>query len=175
MANITNINRSLLRSAEYIRHSLLDTQTHQRSFLHTTNILPQKRAGRYFPTPKRTRALTYDEANKPDMIGVTKSWLSLNTSNLLDCERSAETSHEDIFIRKFLHGTWPEMLASDVVIKRRGNQININFVALRKFNPNKFYFVLGYSEEILSLILKCVVKIDVQTIAQPEEMTYMYV
>lgn len=149
--------------------------TIQISSIHLTRVLDSKKAGRHKTTVKHDKPLTYEEANKPDMIGVRKSWNSLNTSALLDGLRTAETSHEDVLIRKFLHGTWPKLIASDVIIKRRGNQIVLSFMALRAIKPSAMYFLIGYTEEILQYILKCVVKIELQTITDPSELTYKYI
>lgn len=146
-----------------------------RRCIHTTSVLATKRAGRHKPTLKRDKPLTYEQANKPDMIGVRKSWNSFNTSGLVDGLRSAETAHEDIFIRKFLHGTWPKMLVSDVIVKRRANQIILNFIAIRSMAPSKYYFLVGYTEEILSYLLKSIVKIELQTCDEPSDLTFKYI
>lgn len=146
-----------------------------KSSFHTTHVLDTRSAGRHKPTIKRDKPLTYEESWKPDMIGVRKSWNSFSTSGLLDGLRTAETSHEDILLRKFLHGTWPKLLASDVIIKRRGNQIYCSFVAIRAIYPTQMYFLIGYSEEILSYLLKCVVKLEVQTVEEASDMTYKYI
>lgn len=109
------------------------------------------------------------------MIGVRKSWNSFNTSALVDGIRTAETSQEDILIRKFVHGTWPKLLASDVIIKRRANQIILNFIAVRMISPSKFYFLVGYTEEVLSYLLKSIVKIELQTCDEASDLTYKYI
>lgn len=145
------------------------------SQLHTSSILMSKTAGRHPLSKNRTKPLTYEQANKPDMIGVRKSWNNFNTSCLLDGVREAETSHEDVFIRGFMHGTWPKLLASDVIIKRRANSIILSFIAIRGINEQNLYFLTGYTEEILSYILKCNVKIELQLIRYPSEMDYKYI
>lgn len=146
-----------------------------RRLLSTTSSLCSKKAGRHKTTVKRDKPLTYEEANKPDMIGVRKSWNSLNSSNVFLGLRKAETAQEDVFIRKFVHGTWPRLLATDVIIKRRANQIILSFMAIRMVNPQKMYFLIGYTEEILSYVLKCIVKLEIQTITSAEELTYKYI
>uniref|UniRef100_A0A6G1SDV1 28S ribosomal protein S24, mitochondrial n=1 Tax=Aceria tosichella TaxID=561515 RepID=A0A6G1SDV1_9ACAR len=146
-----------------------------KSDIHTTNVLAIKTAGRHKPTTKRDKPLTYEQANKPDMIGVRKSWNTFNTSGLVDSIRCAETAHEDILIRKFIHGTWPKLLASDVIIKRRGNQIVLNFMAVRMTSPMSIYFLIGYTEEILSYMLKSVVKLEIQTIDDSNDLVYKYI
>jgi small subunit ribosomal protein S24 len=146
-----------------------------RAGIHTTNVLAIKTAGRHKVTIKRDKPLTYEQAYKPDQIGVRKSWNTFNTSGLIDGIRVAETSHEDILIRKFIHGTWPKLLASDVIIKRRGNQIVLNFMVVRMTSPMSIYFLLGYTEEILSYILKSVVRLEIQTIEDANDLVYKYI
>lgn len=67
------------------------------------------------------------------------------------------------------------MLASDVIIKRRGNQIMCCFIAIRMKKPTQMYFLIGYTEEILSYVLKCVVKLEIQTIEESSDLTYKYI
>lgn len=160
-------------------HGSLDTFCNQmplqRSAFHTTNVLAIKTAGRHKPTIKRDKPLTYEQANKPDMIGVRKSWNSMNSTSLIGGIRRPETLHEDILMRKFIHGTFPRLLASDVIIKRRGNQIVLNFFVLRRTSASSLCFLIGYTEEILSYILKCVVKLELQTIDNETDLTYKYI
>lgn len=166
---------AIVRSHRQINTAFSGKTMQLASSFHTSGIALSKKAGRHKTTVKRDKPLTYEEANKPDMIGVRKSWNSFNTSGLLDGIRTAETSHEDIFIRKFVHGTWPKLVASDVLIKRRGNQIILSFMCVRSLQPTAIYFLIGYTEEILSYILKCVVKIELQTIADQSDLTYKYI
>ena len=144
------------------------------SGIHTTAVLGRRTAGRHKPTINRDKPLTYEQSQEPYYIGVTKSWNSFSTSGLLDGLRTAETSHEDIFIRKFLHGTWPRLLVSDVIIKRRANQIFCSFIAVRDLKPSQFYFLIGYSEEIMSYVLKSTVRLEVQTCDNAEDLVYEY-
>lgn len=154
---------------------LLRSSVIQSSNIHLSSVLCKKRAGRHKVSIKHDKPLTYEEAQKPDQIGVRKSWNSLNTSTLKDGLRAAESSHEDVFIRKFIHGTWPKLLANDVVIKRRTNQIIINFMVLRESPPSSMYFLTGYTEEILGYVLKCPVKLELQTIETQRDLVYKYI
>lgn len=146
-----------------------------RASLHTSAVLCGKRAGRYKRTKKQDFPLTYEMANKPDMIGVRKSWNSFNTSALKDGTRKAESAQEDIVIRKFIYGTWPQMLLSEILIKRRANQIIIAFIFLKSINPTKAHFLIGYSEEILSCVLKCPVKLELQAANSDKDLVYQYI
>lgn len=166
----------ITRPAAILQNGILrQCNVFQRSSFCVSAILNTKRAGRHRTSRKRDKPLTYEESLKPDQIGVRKSFNSLNTSGLLDGIRTAETSHEDLFIRKFVHGTWPKLLASDVIIKRRANQIIISFMAVRMTAPTKMYFLIGYTEEILSYVLKSIVKLEIQTIADRSDLTYKYI
>ncbi|KAK3090084.1 hypothetical protein FSP39_009016 [Pinctada imbricata] len=112
----------------------------------------------------RKQRLTYEKANTPPTIGVRKSWLSWNTSNLKDEEKSSQRAFEDLIIRKFITGTWVGRLEviSEVIIKRRYNCVYIAFIVNESrelLNAN--YFLKGYSEEMLSIILKCPVKCEI--------------
>jgi len=42
--------------------------------------------------------------------------------------RASETATEDVYIRKFITGTWQNLLLSEPVIKRRANTISIAFL-----------------------------------------------
>lgn len=154
---------------------ILCYQKAQRCAIHLSSTLNTKRAGRHKTSPKRDKPLTYEQWQRPDMIGVRKSWNTFSTSGLIDGIRTAETSHEDVFIRKFLTGTWPRMLASDALIKRRQNQIFISFIALRVLNPQRMYFLIGFTEEVLSYVLKSPVKLEIQTVADEENVVYKYI
>ncbi len=99
------------------------------------------------------------------------------TANLLDGNRQAETTFEDIFIRKFIYSTWHDLLGSEIIIKRRLNTVNIIFFLNRgkkSFYPRQVYFLTGYTEELLSSLLKCVVKIEFQTIADKSDTIFRY-
>ncbi len=76
---------------------------------------------------------------------------------------------------RFLHGTWPEAIASEVIIKRHHNLIRIAFILTRHIQPSKVYFLIGYTEELLSYWLKCPVKLELQTIASREDLVYKYI
>lgn len=132
-------------------------------------------AGRYKATPKRNRPLTYEMANKPCYIGVRKSWNSWNTSSLVGVDRTSEVTIEDMFIRSFMAGTWHRLFLSELIIKRRANLILLNGITLQAIPASKFYFLIGYTEELLSHLLKCPVKVDIQTTSDRNALVYKYV
>jgi small subunit ribosomal protein S24 len=94
----------------------------------------------------------------------------------LDSKNQPETSRDDILIRKFLLGTFHDLFASEIIIKRRLNTINIGFlVKFPRAGPafnQKLYFLVGYSEELLSNLLKCVVKIQPQTVLNKNDLEF---
>ena len=143
--------------------------------IHTTAILCKKKAGRNRPTRKHDKPLTYEQYNQPFQIGVRKAWNSWNTSGFEGSVWAAETTHEDILIRKFIHGTWINLVESEVVIKRRANCIFLSFIITRMSNINQVNFLIGYTEEIMSYLLKSNVKVELQTIDDKKELIYKYI
>ena len=115
--------------------------------------------------PKRTKnlsnAVTYEELLPAYTINMLKGYNSFNTSNLLGESRSGETAIEDLFIRKFIHGTWHRMLLSKLIIKRRANMIFLTGIFYLNKPPTAVYFLQGYTEGILSYVLKCPVKMEI--------------
>lgn len=93
--------------------------------------------------------------------------------NLKGEEGAAERTTEDVFIRRFMYGTFHNCLANEIVIKRRGNTITVCALMLQKFVPHKFYFLIGYSEWLLSYFYKCPVKLEVQTMVDKAVYKYL--
>ncbi|ELU10761.1 hypothetical protein CAPTEDRAFT_19132 [Capitella teleta] len=140
-----------------------------------TSPVAQKniRAGQIKSSINANLPLTYEQAQKPHKIGVTKAWNSWNTSNLTgETKDSAATTLEDLFIRQFMKGTWHNYLASEVIIKRRLNVVIVSFIAERQLNARNFYFLVGYTEEMLSTILKRPIKVELQTVRRKRDMTF---
>lgn len=150
------------------------TKRHMYTFRLSNKIVRNKHATRPKKTNNNSVELTYEQAQFAEKIGVSKSWNSWNTSNLLDGKRQAESTYEDFYIRKFLYGTFSGLFASEIIIKRRFNTIDISFLANlpRAFYPEKVYFLVGYTEELLSNLLKCVVKVNVQTIKSKRDLVF---
>lgn len=67
------------------------------------------------------------------------------------------------------------MFVSEILIKRRANMIFIGGIVQRVVIPRKMYFLIGYTEEILSYILKCPVKLELQSVADRKEMIFKYI
>ncbi|XP_055902640.1 28S ribosomal protein S24, mitochondrial [Eupeodes corollae] len=143
--------------------------------VHTSTALCKVQAGRYRITPKRDRPLTYEMANAPHHIVHRKSWNSWNTSTILDGIRPSQTAVEDVFIRKFMNGTWHALVCSEVIIKRQYNHIRIAAIIRQGITARKMYFLIGYTEEMLSNWLQCPVTLEIQTVADRRDVVFKYI
>lgn len=79
---------------------------------------------------------------------------------------------EDVFLRKFFHGTFPGCLADEVVLKRRANALVGCLLLLPHLAPAKLCFLVGYAETLLSHLYKCPVRLEVQTV--PAKVVYKW-
>ncbi|GFS60504.1 28S ribosomal protein S24, mitochondrial [Trichonephila inaurata madagascariensis] len=146
--------------------------------LSTSAICCKAQAGRFKRTRNRSKPLTYEQFNAPHQIHHRKSWNTWNTSNLLDADdgiRASQTALEDFFIRKFMFGTWHRIFVSDVIIKRRHNLIVISGIIVQNLQVRKLYFLMGYTEEMLSYIFKCPVKMELQSTPERKDIVFKYV
>ncbi|XP_073506983.1 small ribosomal subunit protein uS3m [Phyllobates terribilis] len=139
--------------------------------IQTSSVCLKNRAARV-RVGKGDKPVTYEEAHPPHYIAHRKGWLSQHTSNLDGEEGAGERTIEDVYIRKFMYGTFHGCLANEVVIKRRANLIVICAILIRKLPAQKFYFLTGYTEELLSYLYKCPVKLELQTVE--EKVIYKY-
>lgn len=94
--------------------------------------------------------------------------------NLKGEEGAAERTIEEVFIRRFMFGTFHSCLANEIVIKRRGNMLIVCALMLQKLPPQKFYFLIGYSESLLSHFYKCPVKLEIQTLQDKAVYKYLW-
>ncbi|XP_071512159.1 small ribosomal subunit protein uS3m-like [Diadema antillarum] len=113
---------------------------------------------------KGEKPVTYEEVHPPHYIGVRKSWNSKHTANLEREVGAAERTLEDLFIKKFIFGTFHNCLATELIIKRRANKIILSAIMRRTQSPQKYYFLIGYTEELLSHWFKCPVRMEVQIV-----------
>uniref|UniRef100_UPI0037E9C28E small ribosomal subunit protein uS3m n=1 Tax=Semicossyphus pulcher TaxID=241346 RepID=UPI0037E9C28E len=140
--------------------------------LHVTAVCCKTQAARA-RVGKGDRPLTYEQALPPHHIGHRKGWLSQHTSNLKGEEGAAERTIEDVFLRRFMFGTFHSCLANEIVIKRRGNVLTVCALMIQKLPPQKFYFLIGYSEALLSHFYKCPVKLEIQTLQDKAVYKYL--
>lgn len=89
--------------------------------------------------------------------------------------RSSEIAVDDLFIRKFMTGTWHNLFVSEIIIKRQYNIIRITGIIRRSINSRKMYFLIGYTEELLSFWLQCPVKLELQTVADKKDVIFKYI
>uniref|UniRef100_A0AAQ5XYI8 Mitochondrial ribosomal protein S24 n=1 Tax=Amphiprion ocellaris TaxID=80972 RepID=A0AAQ5XYI8_AMPOC len=153
------------------RSSLLCSSSGLRG-LHVTAACCKNRAAR-IRIGKGNKPLTYEQALHPHHIGHCKGWLSQHTSNLKGEEGAADRTVEDVFIRRFMFGTFHGCLANEIVLKRRGNVLIVCTIMLQKMIPQKIYFLIGYSEWLLSHLYKCPVKLEIQTLQ--DKAVYKYI
>ena len=64
-------------------------------------------------------------------------------------------------LRKFIEGVFYELLVSDIIIKRRDNQVIFAFYVAGAQGPIKLYFLVGFCERILTELFGCIVKLEV--------------
>ncbi|XP_061782898.1 small ribosomal subunit protein uS3m [Nerophis lumbriciformis] len=157
--------------AVFSRFNTLRISPSSRS-LHVTAVCCKNQAARA-RVGKGDRPVTYERALKPHHIGHRKGWLSQHTSNLKEEDGAADRAVEDMFIRRFMFGTFHGCLANEVVIKRRGNMLIVCALMLQKMPPHKFYFLLSYSEAMLSHFYKCPVTMEIQTLQQTQVYKYL--
>ncbi|GIY16754.1 28S ribosomal protein S24, mitochondrial [Caerostris darwini] len=146
--------------------------------LSTSAVCCKTQAGKYKRTKNQSKPLTYEQFNAPYQIHHRKSWNTWNTSNLFEADdeiRASQTAVEDFFIRKFMFGTWHRIFVSDVIIKRRHNLIIIAGIVTQSLQASKLYFLIGYTEEMLSYIFKCPVKIELQSVADKKDVVFKYI
>lgn len=98
-----------------------------------------------------------------------------STANLQDGLRPSQTAIEDMYIRKFISGTFHSLVSSEIIIKRQFNHIRIAFLCRRGITPTKLYFLIGYSEELLSNFMQCPITLELQTIARNEDTYFKYI
>lgn len=98
--------------------------------------------------------------------------LLVPTGNLAGEPGAAERAVEDAFLRRFLRGTFPGVLADEAVLKRRANLLVVCAVLARGLAPAKLCFLVGYAETLLGHFYKCPVRLELQTV--PTRVVYKY-
>ncbi|XP_017575865.1 28S ribosomal protein S24, mitochondrial [Pygocentrus nattereri] len=140
--------------------------------IHSSAVCCKNRAAR-IRVGKGDRPVTYEQALHPHQIAHRKGWLSQHTSNLQGEDGAADRTVEDLFIRRLIYGTFHGCLADELVIKRRGNLLVICALMLQKLPPHKYYFLVGYTEELLSHFYKCPVKMEIQMLEEKSVYKYL--
>lgn len=97
------------------------------------------------------------------------------TANLQGGLRSSETAIEDVFIRRFITGTFHSLVCSEVIIKRQHNHIRIACIMKQALPARKMYFLIGYTEELLAYWLQCPITLELQTITDSRDVIFKYI
>ncbi|XP_071391988.1 small ribosomal subunit protein uS3m [Centroberyx affinis] len=171
MAASLSSTRSIMLLSAFARSGTLSSISGSRA-LHVTAVCCKNRAAR-IRVGKGDRPVTYEEALHPHHIAHRKGWLSHHTSNLKGEEGAADRTVEDVFIRRFMFGTFHGCLANELVIKRRGNMLIVCALIIQKLPPQKFYFLIGYTESLLTHFYKCPVKLEIQTLQNKAVYKYL--
>lgn len=119
------------------------------------------------------RICKFDAASCILIIRVNKRFNFLNYSR--GELRTAQCITEDAFIRKFMVGTWHSLVLSEVIIKRQFNHIRIAGLIKQGISSRKMYFLIGYTEELLSYWLQCPVTLELQTVTDPKDVIFKYI
>lgn len=90
-------------------------------------------------------------------------------------QHPAEIAIEDQFIRKFVYGTWGQTWLSEVVIKRRHNDLVVCGVVCPLPKKSNMHFLIGFAEELLSHLFKCNVKMEIQCVNSKQELVFKYI
>lgn len=96
-------------------------------------------------------------------------------ATLKDSLRPSQTAIEDVFLRKFMTGTWHALICSEIIIKRQHNSIRIAAIIRQAITPRKMYFLIGYTEEMLSYWMQCPVTLELQTVADKKDVVFKYI
>ena len=88
---------------------------------------------------------------RPQAVGNLRSWDSrwaVPTRGRRGKKLLSDLTFDDMFIRKFVRGTFPMTDDNPIIVKRKENIVNITF--LLRLDPVNMYFLIGYSETLLS-------------------------
>lgn len=72
-------------------------------------------------------------------------------------------------------GTWHSLVLSEVIIKRQFNHIRVAALIKQGVSARKMYFLIGYTEELLSYWLQCPVTLELQTVENPKDVIHKYI
>uniref|UniRef100_A0A0N4ZW05 28S ribosomal protein S24 n=1 Tax=Parastrongyloides trichosuri TaxID=131310 RepID=A0A0N4ZW05_PARTI len=150
-------------------------------FISVTPCFLKNRAGKTRSTQNKTQLLTYEMAQKPHHIGSRKAWLTWHSHNLEGFKKAqGSILAQDEIIRRFIRGFFPQQVTIDgneIVIKRRGNSIAIaGFLKYPHYlDVKKIYWMFGFTEEFLSILLKQPVTLEFQFVESEDELAYNYI
>jgi small subunit ribosomal protein S24 len=67
------------------------------------------------------------------------------------------------------------MILSEIIVKRQHNMVRIAALVQKRMLTRKIYFLIGYTEEMLSLWLKCPVKLEFQFLDSAKDVVFKYI
>ncbi|CAD6194158.1 unnamed protein product [Caenorhabditis auriculariae] len=141
----------------------------------------KNKAGKHKATVNRSQLLTYEMAQKPHHIGVRKSWLTWHSQNLEEFRQQQPVAlAQDEVVRRFIRGFFPQNVVvsgNELVIKRRGNLLIVaGFLQYsRRLDIRRIYWMYGFAEEFLSLLLKQPVKLELSFVENEDAIAYNYI
>ncbi|KJH39951.1 hypothetical protein DICVIV_14139 [Dictyocaulus viviparus] len=147
----------------------------------TTSRMDKNQAGKYRSTVDRSHMLTYEMAQRPHHIGVRKAWLTWHSQNLEGFRQSQPlVVVQDEIIRRFIRGFFPQNVVisgEEIVIKRRGNIVVVaGFLQYsRRLDIRRIYWMFGFTEEFLSILLKQPVKLELAFVESEADLAYNYI
>ncbi|OWR42993.1 28S ribosomal protein S24 [Danaus plexippus plexippus] len=145
------------------------------SQFHTSSALCRVVSGKYRITKKRDKPLTYEMANPPHYIAHRKTWNSWNTCKIFTIFSMSLELLFAIPIIKTYSQLKKHVRFVTVIIKRQFNHIRVAVIIRRAVSPTKMYFLLGYSEEMLSNWIQCPVTLELQTVDSYQDVVFKYI
>lgn len=102
-----------------------------------------------------------DKNLKPYSVNKLKSWNSRwgvpSRSKRFGKQKMAELAMDDLFITKFIRGTFPMNASHPIIVSRKENTINVILALM--MDPIPVNFLVGLSETVLSEWLGCKVNV----------------
>jgi len=74
-----------------------------------------------------------------------------------------------------MSGTWHGLFVSEIIIKRRHNLIVIAGFVNQLHHPTKIYFLKGYTEELLSHLLRRPIRVEVQSVEHHRDVLFKWI
>ncbi|KJH43842.1 hypothetical protein DICVIV_10128 [Dictyocaulus viviparus] len=125
--------------------------------------------------------LAYDMAQRPHHIGVRKALLTWHSQKLEGFRQSQPlVVVQDEIIRQFIRVFFPQNVVisgEEIVIKRRGNIVIVaGFLQYsRRLDIRRIYWMFGFTEEYLSILLKQPVKLELAFVESEADLAYNYI
>lgn len=96
-------------------------------------------------------------------------------SNNEGCPASVPDRHRGCVHPQVCHRHMACLVCSEVIIKRQHNTIRIAALIRQAITPRKMYFLIGYTEELLSYWMQCPVTLELQTVGDKKDVVFKYI